>query len=187
MCLLRTLLIALGLVVVMLALQGVLNQARAAASQPPLQLVPHVDLPRYMGTWYEVARFEHSFQKGCVGSSATYTLRPDGEVEVVNRCRDDRDGRLREAKGRAWVVDPASNAHLKVSFFWPFRGDYCIIDLDADYRYAVIGAPNRNYLWVLARQPELEEGLYREILARAARQGFAVDLLVRRPAPPAAP
>ena len=157
------------------------RQIQAASATPPLTTVPHVDLQRYMGTWYEIARFEHSFQKGCIGSSAAYPLLPDGEVEVINRCTDERDGSRREAKGRAWVVDPASNARLKVTFFWPFRGDYWIIDLGSEYEFAAIGAPNRDYLWILARQPVLDAAVYGGILERLTRLGFDVGRLVKRP------
>ena len=147
----------------------------------PLQTVEKVDLGRYTGLWYEIARIPHWFQDHCVASTATYTLRPDGDIQVINRCRDERDGALREATGRAWVVDNASNARLKVSFFWPFRGDYWIIDLGRDYDYAVIGAPNREYLWVLARTPQIPDQLYAGILARAAAQGFDTGRLLRKP------
>lgn len=156
--------------------------SRAASTLPPLTSVPHVDLTRYMGVWHEVARIDHSFQKGCIKSSATYTLLPDGEVEVINRCVDEKDGRLREAKGRAWSVDPNGNARLKVSFFWPFRGDYWIIDLGTEYEYAVVGSPNRQYLWILARQPAMDDAVYKGILERLTAQGFAVDQLVRQAA-----
>lgn len=169
--------------VLILSLVLLARNSRAAAGAPPLLTVPRVDLSRYMGLWYEIARFEHSFQQGCVGSSATYSLLPNGEVAVVNRCVNEADGHLREATGRAWSVDPAGNARLKVSFFWPFRGDYWIIDLGKDYEYVAVGAPNRKYLWILARQPLLDETVYQGIIARAARQGFAVDQLVRRPLP----
>lgn len=157
----------------------VARSGRAASGFPPLTTVSHVDLTRYMGVWHEIARIDHSFQKGCIKSSATYTLLPDGEVEVINRCVNEKDGRLREAKGRAWSVDPEGNARLKVSFFWPFRGDYWIVDLGKEYEYAVVGSPNRQYLWILARQPPMDEIVYKGILERLASQGFAVDLLVR--------
>ncbi len=120
---------------------------------PPLQTVSHVDLHRYVGLWYEIDRYPNSFQKGCQGSTAMYTVRPDGKIDVINSCRDEQDGRLREAKGRAWVVDKTSNARLKVSFFWPFLGDYWIIDLGLEYEYAVVGTPNRQYLWILNPHP----------------------------------
>lgn len=151
----------------------------AASGLPPLVTVPHVDLNRYMGVWHEIARIDHSFQKGCIKSSATYTLLPDGEVEVINRCVNEKDGRIREAKGRAWSVDPDGNARLKVSFFWPFRGDYWITELGKDYEYAVVGSPNRQYLWILARQPEMDDSVYTGIIERLSGQGFAVDQLVR--------
>lgn len=150
------------------------------AGHPPLATVERVDLKRYEGTWHEIARIPHRFQKGCVASSAAYSLRPDGQVEVVNRCRDERDGSLREAKGRAWALD-ASNARLKVSFFWPFRGDYWIIDLGREYEYSVVGAPDRDYLWILARTPDMAGDVYEGIVERARRQGFDTGRLVRKP------
>jgi apolipoprotein D and lipocalin family protein len=118
---------------------------------PELQVVPFVDLNRYTGTWYEIARYPHKFQKGCIGSRATYALRDDGKLSVLNECYEESDrGKLRSAKGKAWVVDTNTNAKLKVSFFWPFSGDYWIIDLGSDYDYAVIGHPKRKYLWILS-------------------------------------
>jgi apolipoprotein D and lipocalin family protein len=158
-----------------------IHRVQAASGAPPLPTVSNVDLTRYMGTWHEIARFEQFFQKGCVGSTATYSMRPDGDVEVINRCIDQEDGSRREATGRAWVVDPATNAKLKVSFFWPFRGDYWIIDLGKDYEYVAIGAPNRKYLWILARQPQLDNAVYTGITERVARLGFAVENLIKRP------
>lgn len=155
------------------------KSSNAASGLPPLTTVPTVDLKRYMGVWYEISRIDHSFQKGCIKSSATYTLLPDGEVEVINRCVNEKDGRLREAKGRAWSVDPKSNARLKVTFFWPFRGDYWIIDLGKEYEYAVVGAPNRQYLWILARQPIMDDAIYKGILEKLTTQGFAVEQLIR--------
>ncbi len=156
---------------------------RAVGNPPQLMTVPHVDLTRYSGVWYEIARIEHFFQKGCLGSSATYTLLPNGEVEVINRCVNEADGALREAKGRAWSVDPVGNARLKVSFFWPFRGDYWIMELGGDYEYAVVGAPKRDYLWVLARQPVMEASVYNGIVQRIARQGFDTGRLICKPLP----
>jgi len=155
------------------------RSGRASSALTELMTVPNVDLTRYMGVWHEIARIDHSFQKGCIKSSATYTMLPDGEVEVINRCVNEKDGNLREAKGRAWSVDPNGNARLKVSFFWPFRGDYWIVDLGREYEYAVVGSPNRKYLWILARQATMDDSVYRGILERLKSQGFATDLLVR--------
>jgi apolipoprotein D and lipocalin family protein len=147
----------------------------------PVTSVQYVDLARYMGVWYEIARFDHFFQEGCRGSTASYTLLSDGEVEVINRCVKEKDNSLREAKGHAWSVDPKGNARLKISFFWPFRTDYWIIDLGREYEYAVVGSPNRKYLWIMARKPMMEKDVYRHILDLVAKQGFDIGKLVRKP------
>lgn len=133
----------------------------------PLTVVNQVDLKRYAGTWYEIASFPHSFQRGCVASKATYTLRDDGNIGVLNECRKGSlDGEIDSVQGTAWVDDPETNAKLKVSFFWPFRADYWIIDLGANYEYAVVGHPSRNYLWILSRTREMDEALYNRIVER---------------------
>ncbi|MDR3578795.1 MAG: lipocalin family protein [Oryzomonas sp.] len=162
---------------------SVLFAGNGNATSDPLPVTPvqNVDLARYMGLWYEIARLEHFFQEGCRGSTASYTLSPTGEIEIINRCVKEKDNSLRSAKGRAWSVDPKGNARLKVSFFWPFRTDYWIIDLGRDYEYAVVGSPNRKYLWILARKPEMEKDVYKHILELVAKQGFDVGKLVRKP------
>lgn len=134
---------------------------------PPLETVLEVDVERYMGSWYEIAAFPQRFQKGCTGTTASYTLRPDDEVDVVNRCfLDSLEGEEKIAEGRARVVDEVSNARLEVSFFRPFWGDYWIIELDDNYQYAVVGHPSREYLWLLSRTPHMEDAVYEEILTR---------------------
>ncbi len=154
--------------------------ASGSPGNPALETVPHVDLARYAGTWYEIASYPQRFQKGCTGTTATYTLRPDGSVEVLNRCaRDSLNGRVTVARGRARVVDRASNAKLKVSFFWPFWGDYWIIDLGRDYEYAVVGHPSRKYLWILSRTPTMAPGVYEGILERLRGQGYDTGRLSR--------
>ncbi len=153
--------------------------AMAASASPPLKTVEYVDLNRYLGTWHEIARYPNSFQKGCLGSTASYVLREDGDIQVVNSCRDAEDGDIRRAKGRAWVVDKASNARLKVSFFWPFRGDYWIIDLGTEYEYAVVGTPSRKYLWVLSRTPVMDDAVYAAIMERIRQLGFDPGRVVR--------
>jgi apolipoprotein D and lipocalin family protein len=146
----------------------------------PLETVNSVDLDRYVGQWYEIARYHHRFQEGCVGSKATYALRDDGKITVVNECYDNSfSGKLRSVKGKAWVVDKETNARLKVSFFWPFAGDYWIIDLGQNYEYAVIGHPNRKYLWILSRTPEMEEEVYQSILTRLQKQEYDTAKLIR--------
>ena len=147
---------------------------------PALGTVPHVDLGRYVGTWYEVANFPQSFQRGCTATTATYTLRSDGEIDVVNRCRKGSvEGPEKIAQGRARVVDRSSNAKLEVSFFRPFWGDYWILDLGQNYEYAVVGHPSRDYLWILSRAPSLDPGVYDGIVARLAAQGYETSRLVR--------
>lgn len=153
------------------------SQQGAAPEAPPLETVVHVDLDRYLGLWYEIGRYPNSFQEGCLDSTAMYTARTDGDIDVLNSCRDERDGRVREARGRAWVVDP-SNTRLKVSFFWPFRGDYWIMDLGQDYEYAVVGTPNRKYLWILSRTPSMHPEVLAKILKDVERQGFDRDKLL---------
>jgi apolipoprotein D and lipocalin family protein len=156
-----------------------------APEGPPLRTVDRVDLQRYAGRWYEIATIPMSFQKGCVGVTATYTLRPDGDVAVVNTCRQETlDGPERSAEGKAWSVDP-SNAKLEVQFFWPFHGAYWVIDLDPDYRWAVVGSPSRRYLWILSRSPRLDDATYDGILSRLRAQSYDLTLLVKTPQAPA--
>ena len=155
---------------------------------PPLETVAHVDLSRYVGTWYEIASFPQSFQRGCTGTTATYELRQDGDVDVLNRCRKGSlDGREKSAQGRARVVDRATNAKLEVSFFRPFWGDYWVIDLADDYSYAVVGHPGRDYLWILSRTPTMDSAVYDGILARLRAQGYEVERLNRTPQRPSTP
>jgi len=151
--------------------------------QNDLDVVPHVDLNRYVGQWYEIARLPNRFEKKCANSvTATYSLRTDGKIEVVNRCRKS-SGDYTTAKGKAKVVDKTTNAKLKVTFFWPFYGDYWILDLGKNYEYAVVGAPNRKYLWILSRSPQMDETVYRQLLAKMAARGFNTDQMIKTPHP----
>ena len=153
---------------------------------PSLDVVDDVDIDRYVGRWYEIASFPQRFQDGCVATTATYSRLSETRIRVENECRDGSfDGELRRVEGVAWVADPSAGpAKLKVQFFWPFRGDYWIIDLDSDYRYAVIGHPSRDYLWILARTKALDPVLYESVLARIAQKGFDLERLNRTPQPP---
>jgi apolipoprotein D and lipocalin family protein len=165
----------------------------AAAKEQPLQTVPSVDLARYVGTWYEIASFPQRFQKGCTATTATYTLREDGKIDVVNRCaRDSLTGRITVAKGIAKVEDRNTNAKLKVSFFKvvffrPIWGDYWIIDLGPDYEYAVVGHPDRKYLWILSRTPTMDAATYDGIIERLRGQGYDTTRLERTLQPPTTP
>jgi apolipoprotein D and lipocalin family protein len=146
----------------------------------PLHTVPFVDLPRYMGTWYEIASFPQRFQKGCVGTTASYTIRGPGKVEVVNRCRKGSlTGPSRSVRGVARVVDTTTNAKLKVRFFWPFEGDYWIIELADDYSWAAVATPDRESLWVLSRTPNMSDETFAGIVTRLVKQGFEIGKLNR--------
>lgn len=147
---------------------------------PELPTVQDVDLNRYLGTWYEIASFPQSFQRGCTGTTANYSLKKNGEIRVLNTCRvDSLDGKEKSAEGTAWVVDTKTNSKLKVQFFWPFSGDYWIVDLAKDYSYAVVGAPDREYLWFLSRTPTLSNELYARLLSKVAELGFDGSRLVK--------
>jgi apolipoprotein D and lipocalin family protein len=144
-----------------------------------LAVVPSVDLSRYVGQWYEIARLPNRFQKKCADSvTANYTLRSDGSIKVVNRCRKP-SGEFTTATGKAKIVDKKTNAKLKVSFFWPFYGKYWILDLGPNYEYAVVGEPGRDYLWILSRTPEIDETLYKELLAKMQARGFDTTRMIR--------
>ena len=148
-----------------------------------IRVVESVDLDRYVGAWYEIARLPNSFEKGLVCTTATYTVTEDGRIRVVNEGRkESAAGKKSRAVGTAWVVDPAEPAKLKVSFFWPFASDYWIIALDREtYRYAVVASSNRRYLWVLSREPFMEESLYERLLDSARAMGFDTNALYRVP------
>ena len=156
------------------------------AQREPLTTVPLVDLSRYSGTWYEIARLPMWFQRHCVDSKAIYTSRPDGTVGVHNECETDTGG-LDQVDGVATVVDQATNARLTVVFDNFFarlfgssrQGNYWILDLDPDYRVAVVGTPDRRYLWILSRTPRLDEPTYELLVAKAQGLGFPVRDLIR--------
>lgn len=149
----------------------------SASAQPAgaLQTVPKVDLQRYLGKWYEIASFPQRFQKGCSCTGAEYSLRKDGNIAVTNSCM--KEGHLKVRTAKAKVVDKTTNAKLSVQFFWPFQGKYWIIDLAEDYSYAVVGHPNREYLWILSRTPEMDKATYSGIVRRVAAKGFDTSLL----------
>jgi apolipoprotein D and lipocalin family protein len=162
-----------------LVLIGALFMAQSAFAQVPLQSVPRVDLNRYTGRWYEIAKYPNRFERKCDRNvTATYTLRSDGKISVVNACTT-REGKLTQANGWAKVVDQKTGSKLKVTFFWPFFGDYWIIDLGPNYEYAVVGEPSRKYLWILSRTAKMDDSLYAEITGRLAAKGYDATKLER--------
>jgi len=145
-----------------------------------LQTVPYVDLERYAGRWHEIASLPQRFQKGCTCTTADYTKSDKGYIIVENRCvRDSVNGKRSYIKGKAFIESNSGNAKLSVQFFWPFKGKYWIIDLADDYSYAVVGHPNRKYLWILSRTPEMSESLYMDIISKLKTQGFDVSKIKR--------
>ncbi len=158
-------------------LASILVNYLAKVGNYSLEVVPHVDLNRYLGKWFEIAHLPARFQEGCSETTATYSLLPDGKVSVLNECT--RNGKVERAKGKAKVVDKTTGAKLRVTFFWPFYGDYWIIKLGNDYEYAVVGTPNRKYLWILSRTPQMEGKLYSQILDFVKSKGFSVGNLVK--------
>ena len=170
-----------GLIVVGAVLAAATFSQAFAGPNADLTTVPSVDLGRYTGRWYEIARYPNRFQKQCTGNvTANYRQLADGKIEVVNECRKS-DGKLDVAKGKAKVADTKSNAKLRVTFFWPFYGDYWIIGLDPDYRWAVVGEPSRKYLWILSRTPELSAADNEAAMAVVRSKGYAPDKLVMTP------
>ena len=142
-----------------------------------LEVVPKVELEKYLGKWYEIARLPAKFQEGCSETTATYTLSKDGSVSVLNECM--RNGKIKRAKGKAKVVDKETGAKLKVTFFWPFYGDYWIIKLGDEYEYSVVGTPDRKYLWILNRTPRMAETLFSKLTEFARSKGFKVENLIK--------
>jgi apolipoprotein D and lipocalin family protein len=143
-----------------------------------LEAVPHVDLQKYAGKWYEIASYPTCFQKHCTMTTADYTLTDKGYMIVENRCnRDSLNGKKSYIKGKAFVVKNSGNAKLKVQFFWPFRGKYWIIDLADDYSYAVVSQPNQKYLWILSRTPQMKVAVYDQLIFMLKVKGFDVTKL----------
>ena len=162
--------------------------AAIAAAPPPLRVVPELDLQRYSGRWFEIARLPNRFQTKCAGDvTAVYTPRPDGRITVTNRCRE-ASGRTTEAAGVARRVDgrPASVLEVRfapafLSFVPAVWGDYQVLALGKDYDHALIGTPDRKYLWVLSRAPRMDAATYQSLLDQAKAQGFDVAAVVKTP------
>ena len=153
--------------------------AGCAGGPSGIQAVRNFDINRYRGKWYEIARLDHSFERGLSNVSALYTLRNDGGVDVLNRGFNKRRGSWKQAKGRAYFVKDKTVGKLKVSFFRPFYGGYNVIDLDHEnYSYAMVCGPDRSYFWILAREKTLSRPLLDKLLEKAKNLGFEVDKLI---------
>jgi apolipoprotein D and lipocalin family protein len=141
--------------------------------------VEGLDLNRYLGTWYEIARFDHSFERGLTHVTATYTLREDGGVNVLNKGFDTKSQKFKEAKGRAYPIDNFKTARLKVSFFRPFYGAYNVFALDTEnYEWAVITSSKTSYLWILSRNPVMDETLLKDLVQKCKDLGFDTEKII---------
>lgn len=148
--------------------------------EPMVETVKNVDINRYMGTWYEIARFPHSFEKGLVGVTATYTLRKDGKIDVLNQgYKGSLNGKHSKATAKAKIPNPDDPGKLKVYFFFLFGADYFILELDQEnYQWALVGSSSMNYLWILSRQPLMDEGVYQMLLNKAKERGYDTRKLI---------
>ena len=161
-----------------LALAAFLLLAGCTSAPEGVYPVDNFDLDRYLGKWYEIARLDHSFERGLSQVTAQYSLREDGGVAVLNTGYDANKGEWKSAKGKAFFVADPETGHLKVSFFGPFYGAYVIVELDPEYRYALVSGPNRGFLWILARAPELSQSELDRLIARATELDFPTDDLI---------
>lgn len=143
-----------------------------------VQPVKPFEVERYLGKWYEIARLDHSFERGLSSVTADYTMRPEGGIRVINRGYSSAEQKWEQAEGKAFFVKDSDTGYLKVSFFGPFYGSYVIFELDQDYQYAFVSGPNRDYLWLLSRQPVISESLRQHFIDRARQNGFDVDKLI---------
>ena len=136
------------------------------------------DLDRYLGTWYEIARLDHSFERGLSNISANYSLRSDGGVRVLNRGFLAKKGEWEDAEGKAYFVGAPDQGYLKVSFFGPFYGSYIVFELDDDYQYAFVSGPDTSYLWLLSRTPKVDQAVIDHFIERASSLGFDTGKLI---------
>ena len=141
--------------------------------------VDNFNLKKYLGKWYEIARLDHSFERGLTRVTADYSLRDDGGLRVFNRGFSAKENRWKEAEGKGYFVKGSDHGHLKVSFFGPFYGAYIVFELDHEnYQYSVVCGPDKSYLWILARGPQISKGLMDALIAKAAALGFDTDKLI---------
>jgi lipocalin len=142
-------------------------------------VVANFNLQSYLGQWYEIARYDHSFERGLVGVTATYSKRPDGKIKVVNAgYKNSLTGKRSEAIGKAKVPNPAEPAKLKVAFFWFFYADYFVLELDPNYQWAAVGSSSNDYLWILSRTPQMDKAFYNDILQRLTKRGYDTQKLI---------
>ena len=169
--------------IILLILAAAFLSVNTLRSQPMINntTVKQLDLKRYLGTWYEIARFPHSFEKGLEGVTATYSLKPNGKIKVVNQgYKNSLDGPLQRAEGKAKIPDKNEPGKFKVSFFWIFYSDYLVMELDQkNYDWVMIGSSSPRYLWILSRTPEMKPEIFTMLVNKAKERGYEVSKLIR--------
>jgi len=166
-----------------------LSITTTAVADEPLITVDQVELDRYTGKWFEIARIDHGFQKGCINSTAEYAVRDDGDIKVTNRCYVPKKNEYKKAVGRAWIKDKKTNSKLRVQFFLSrfkvsfLSGNYWILALDDDYQHVMVGSPDRDYLWILARDSVMDSETLKALVDQAIEQGFDRERILFNPLP----
>jgi len=174
--------VSLLLIVTSLAVTGTAcTSTKNQESMIDKTVVKELDLQKYLGTWYELARYNHKFERGLVGVTANYSVREDGKIKVLNSgYKISLDGKFKQATGKAYIPDAeVEPAKLKVSFFWNFYGDYFVLDLEENYQWAIIGSSSDNYLWILSRTPQMDPDLYNKLLENIKSRGYDISQLIK--------
>lgn len=169
-------------IVAILVFVGVaLRSFKVQKSKINKTVVKTLKLDRYLGTWYEIARYDHRFERGLVGVTANYSMGDDGKIKVINSgYRDSLTGTYSEATGKAKIPDPVNEpAKLRVSFFWIFYGDYFVLELEENYKWAIVGSRSDKYLWILSRSPQMENTVYQECLEKLRKRGYNTSKLIK--------
>ncbi|MDQ3535971.1 MAG: lipocalin family protein [Bacteroidota bacterium] len=163
----------------LLAAAGLVTYIIKKKNDLPLDVAPNIDLDKYLGEWYEIARLPASFEKDCYSTKAKYSKDAEGNIIVENTCYvGSPAGKFKKAVAKAFVTDPVSNAKLKVQFLWPFSGDYWILDIGENYEYALVGEPSRKFLWILSRTASLEKSVIEQLVQKGINRGFNTHKLI---------
>lgn len=167
----------ISLLIIILLFMGICNGQGSTVDKT---VVKEFSIEKYLGTWYEIARFDHSFERGLVGVTANYSYRKDGKIKVLNQgYKDSLNGKRSEAIGKAKIPDTAEPSKLKVSFFWIFYADYFVLELDDNYEWAAVGSNSDNYLWILSRSPQMDKDTYKVLLERLSKRGYNISKLIK--------
>lgn len=169
-----------NLLVILLIFSTLTSCGQTSKNEIDMETVKNLELDKYLGTWYEIARFDHSFERDLVGVTATYSMRKDGKIKVVNQgYKHSLDGKLSQAVGKAKIPNPNEPGKLKVSFFWIFYADYFVLELADDYSYALVGSSSPKYLWILSRTPQMPDETYNLLIDKAKQRGYNLEKLIK--------